>query len=57
MTKTAEELYQERMRRLQTAVHLGTPDRVPLSLVMDAFAARVTGVKLSDFVNDMDVAG
>ena len=57
MTKTAEELYQERMRRLQTAVHLGTPDRVPLSLVMDAFAARVTGVKLSDFVNDVDVAG
>ncbi|MFH0915751.1 MAG: uroporphyrinogen decarboxylase family protein, partial [bacterium] len=55
--KTPEQLFGERMGRLRTAVALGTPDRVPLSLVMDAFAARTMGVKLSDFVNDVDVAG
>ena len=55
--KTPQELLQERMTRLRTAVALGTPDRVPLSLVMDAFAARTMGVKLSDFVRDVDLAG
>ncbi len=55
--KTPEQLLGERMGRLHTAVALGTPDRVPLSLVMDAFAARTMGVKLSDFVRDIDVAG
>ncbi|MCE5252744.1 MAG: uroporphyrinogen-III decarboxylase [Actinomycetia bacterium] len=49
-------LYLERLNRLRTAVALGTPDRVPLSLVMDAFAARTMGVKLSDFVSDVDVS-
>ena len=50
-------LFLERMGRLQTAVACGTPDRVPISLVMDAFAANTMGVKLSDFVKDVDVAG
>ena len=52
-----EELFQERLGRLKTAIALGTPDRVPLSLVMDAFAAKTMGVKMSDFVSDVDVAG
>lgn len=55
--KTPEQLLGERMGRLHTAVALGTPDRVPLSLVMDAFAARTRGIKLSDFVRDVDVTG
>jgi hypothetical protein len=55
--KNAQELLQERTTRLHTAVALGTPDRVPLSLVMDAFAARTQGVKLADFVADVDLAG
>lgn len=50
-------LFQERMGRLMTAVGLGTPDRVPISLVMDGFAAQVQGVKMADFVKDVDVAG
>lgn len=50
-------LFLERMGRLKTAVALGTPDRVPLSLVMDAFAARTMGVRLPDFVQDVDLAG
>jgi hypothetical protein len=50
-------LFRERMTRLQTAVACGTPDRVPLSLVMDAFAAKTMGVKMADFVQDVDLAG
>ena len=41
----------------KTAVACGTPDRVPLSLVMDLFAAKTMGVKFSDFAADVDVAG
>ena len=33
-------LFVERITRLKTAIACGTPDRVPLSLVMDLFAAR-----------------
>jgi hypothetical protein len=50
-------LFLERMARLQTAIACGTPDRVPLSLVMDAFAARTMGVKMADFVHDVDLSG
>ncbi len=52
----AEQLLAERTRRLTTAVSLGTPDRVPTALVYDAFAARVTGVKLSDYVSSVALA-
>jgi hypothetical protein len=50
-------LFSERMNRLRTAVACGTPDRVPLSLVMDLFAAKTMGVKFSDFAADVNVAG
>lgn len=50
-------LFLERMTRLKTAVACGTPDRVPLSLVMDTFAAKTMGVKFSDFAADVDLAG
>ncbi len=50
-------VFLERMTRLQTAIACGTPDRVPLSLVMDAFAARTMGVKMVDFVHDVDLSG
>jgi len=53
--KPPEQLLGERFARLRTAVACGTPDRVPLSLVMDAFAANTMGVKLSDFVTDIDL--
>ena len=45
------------MQRLQTAVACGTPDRVPLSLVMDLFAANIMGVSYPDFVSSVDIAG
>ena len=50
-------LFLERMNRIQTAVHCGTPDRVPLSLVLDTFACNTMGVKYSEFCADLDVAG
>ena len=49
-------LFLERMGRIMTAVACGTPDRVPVSLVMDTFACRTMGVKVSDFVSDVDLA-
>ena len=50
-------LFLERMDRIQTAIHCGTPDRVPLSLVLDTFACNTMGVKYSEFCADLDVAG
>ncbi len=47
----------ERMRRLQTAVACGRPDRVPVCLVMDLFAANAMGVSYPDFVSSVDIAG
>jgi hypothetical protein len=51
-----EHLLAERWTRLRTAVACGLPDRVPLALNMDAFAARTMGIKMSDFVADVDLA-
>lgn len=48
-------LFLERMARLKTAVALGTPDRVPVCLVIDSFAAKLMGVKLSDFSHDAEL--
>lgn len=55
--KSPEQLLGERFARLKTAVACGTPDRVPLSLVMDTFAAKTMGVKFSDFATNVDLAG
>ena len=55
--QASEALLAQRMGRLRAAVALEKPDRVPLSLVMDAFAAKTTGVRLADFVKDVDLAG
>ena len=54
---TLPPIFHERMRRLQTAIACGTPDHVPISLVMDAFAARTMGIKFSDFATSIDVSG
>lgn len=49
-------LLEQRWERLRTAVACGTPYRVPLAPYMDAFAANVMGVRLSEFAVDVDVA-
>lgn len=38
--KTAQELYNERRSRLATAMKMGKPDRIPVSLNYNAFAAQ-----------------
>ena len=53
---TPHPLFFERMQRLQTAIACGTPDRVPISLVMDLFAANTMGVSYTDYVSSVDVA-
>ena len=47
----------EKMGRLKTAIALGTPDRVPVCLMFDAFAAHTMGIKMSEYSVDADIAG
>jgi hypothetical protein len=42
--------------RIETARSLKVPDRVPVSPLIDFFAPRLTGVKMSDFILNDDVA-
>lgn len=53
---TPHPLFFERMKRLQTAIACGTPDRVPISLVMDLFAANAVGASYTDYVSSVDRA-
>lgn len=54
--KTNQELYLERVQRIQTAVALGRPDRVPVVTTCTGFAARYTGTKMSDFCSNPKLA-
>ena len=54
--KTNMELFQERMGRIQTALNLETPDRVPLVFMADSFCANQQGVKLSEFCTNPELA-
>ncbi len=54
---SAGALLVRRWERLRTAAACGTPDRVPISLYMDAFTARTAGLTLADFARDAEVAG
>lgn len=48
--KTAQELYNERLNRIKTAVaYEAEPDRVPIAALGNAFCAKHLGVKLSEF--------
>lgn len=54
--KTAQELFNERLGRLSTAVALGKPDRVPVVAGVDAFAARHMGITAAEYINNQDKA-
>ena len=57
MTDAAtQQLLEVHERRIRDAVALKTPDRVPVVPLGDAFAARVAGVKVSEFCTDPKVA-
>jgi uroporphyrinogen-III decarboxylase len=49
---STQELLEEKKRRIRAAVALEKPDRVPVVPLGDSFAARMTGVKLSEFATD-----
>ncbi len=45
--KSTEELYQERNKRVNDAIHLEIPDRVPIDMSLGYFPAKYTGVPCS----------
>ncbi|TWH47900.1 uroporphyrinogen decarboxylase family protein [Sporomusa sp. KB1] len=47
--ETTEQVLAEKMTRIQTAVSLGKPDRIPVIPCATAFCAKHMGVKLSEF--------
>ena len=51
--KTAAELLQERTVRIKKAIALEKPDKTPVILSGDAFAAQHMGVKLSDYISTL----
>jgi hypothetical protein len=48
MEKTPQELYEERKNRLEDAIQLKVPDRVPVSLSLGYFPAKYTGITCED---------
>ncbi|RMD04140.1 uroporphyrinogen-III decarboxylase [Clostridium autoethanogenum] len=54
--KTSQELYNERLTRIKKAIALEKPDRTPVIPYADAFLANVAGVKLSDYVSNLEIS-
>jgi hypothetical protein len=54
MTQSADQLYKERLARVQDAVQLKVPDRVPLIAAFRYFAARYGGVPYSSVYYDAE---
>lgn len=52
--KTPQELLAERVRRIRTAVALGKPDRVPVTLACDAFCAQHVGISIAEYIKDIN---
>ena len=46
----SEQIYQKRLDRIQAAVALEAPGRIPVVLEYSGFAAYVTGIRMSDFL-------
>ncbi|MCR4420545.1 MAG: uroporphyrinogen decarboxylase family protein [Clostridia bacterium] len=54
MNGSAQELYAERLKRLEDAIALRVPDRVPVAVNWGFFPARHTGITYRDFMYDPD---
>ena len=52
MVKSPEELYRERLNRVEDAIQLKVPDRVPFFPRLGFFAARYVGLTPEEAVND-----
>ena len=57
MAKTPEELYQEREKRLNDAVQLRVPDRVPIAPYCMFFPAKYSGLSCEEVMYDYDKMG
>ena len=56
MAKSPEELYQERLKRVEDAIALRVPDRVPVFLQWGFFPARYTGITYEEYMYDPEKA-
>ncbi len=56
MRKTAQELYDERLKRVHDAIALRVPDRVPLIPVIEAFPMYYSGITIQEAMNSYDKA-
>jgi uroporphyrinogen-III decarboxylase len=54
MGKTPEELYQEREKRVNDAIQLKVPDRVPIALLYNFFGAKYGGLTCEEAMYDLD---
>ena len=50
-------MYQERLNRVETAIHLGTPDKVPVFAFFSSYMQRAYGSSYADIYYDFDKAG
>ena len=48
MSKTPEQLYEERVKRVEDAIRLKIPDRVPVTFSLGYFPAKYTGITCAD---------
>lgn len=55
MGKTNQELYEERLNRVRKAIALEPVDRIPTMSAGPAAYPRFQGVKLADYLNDMEL--
>ncbi len=56
MSKSPEELYQERLKRYEDAVALKVPDRVPITIQWGFFPARYAGITFEEYMYDYEKA-
>lgn len=54
MRKEVEEIYRERLERIEAAINLKIPDRVPVYFNEDGYAWVNAGVSIMDYMNDND---
>jgi len=52
LEKSPEELYREREKRVQTAIELGEPDRVPVMCLFGFFPAKYSGISCREAMYD-----
>ena len=53
----AQKLFEERLNRVETAIHLGTPDRVPVFTNFGSYVQRIHGSSYADIYYNYERAG